>query len=196
MDGVTADPVHRAILRHGWTGVLVEPLADMMQKLKATYSGCKGLGFEMAAITESPGDHRMYRVSPDAIDDGRAPDWAGGISSLYLDRNALSGQRVTEEDAARIRPFIVEETVAGIVFDDLVAKHGIDRMDVLQIDTEGADLMILRQVDLSKFRPKVIHLEFYNLPPTDKSACVELLKSHGYRVYIGADGVDLLSLRG
>ena len=34
---------------------------------------------------------------------------------------------------------LVTETVDCVTFDDLLVKHGIDRIDYLQIDTEGYD---------------------------------------------------------
>lgn len=38
-DGVLGDPLHDSVLRHKLTGLLVEPLPNLCERLKANYAG-------------------------------------------------------------------------------------------------------------------------------------------------------------
>jgi hypothetical protein len=39
---------------------------------------------------------------------------------------------------------------------DLFERHSLNAIDLLHIDTEGADFKVLSQLNLNKYRPKVI----------------------------------------
>jgi FkbM family methyltransferase len=192
-DGKSFDLLHPFITRFHWAGILVEPLADVYAELVSTYQGHSNLRFENAAVSESAEKQKMYRIPIGAVASGAAPDWAVGISSLYRDRNALGGHRVSSDDYRRIQHLITETEVNCIPFDRLVTKHGVDRIDVLQIDTEGHDYHILKQVDFSRFLPILIYFEAYNLPANELAASLELLKAHGYTCYRYPD--DILAVQ-
>src|SRR3989338_9032362 len=67
MDGVSFDPLYAVAKKHGWRGLLVEPLPDLFAKLKENYSGVAGVSFENMAVAEEKGEKVMYRVSPQAV---------------------------------------------------------------------------------------------------------------------------------
>jgi FkbM family methyltransferase len=174
MDGTRFDPLYPLILRHGWTGLLVEPLPDLFAELLETYRARSGLVFENVAVAETEGERTMFRILPRTIADKALPDWAVGISSLFPDKNALGW--------SDLAPHVVEERVRCLDLPALLAKHRIDRIDVFQIDAAGADLMILAQLDWRRFRPSLIQLEICNLTADEKDACRSLLSGHGYRL--------------
>ena len=92
MDGVVDDPLREHVLASGWRGLLVEPLPDMFERLRANYAGREGLRFERTAIVDRSGPVEMFRVDPQQL--ARFPSWVGGLSSLYCDRNNLSKPRI------------------------------------------------------------------------------------------------------
>jgi FkbM family methyltransferase len=182
MDGIAFDPLYDAVLKHGWGGLLVEPLPDLFAQLCRTYAGRKGIILENIAIADTTGSMTMTRVKPDAVAQGLVPSWAKGMSSLFEDRNGLAGHRISGEDFEKIRPHIMRETVRCDTLDNILRKHDIAKVDILQIDVEGYDYHVLKQVDFSRFRPTVIRMEWCNLPQNEKQSSRDLLRRWGYRM--------------
>ncbi|MCS6316685.1 MAG: FkbM family methyltransferase [Nitrospira sp.] len=180
-DGFAFDPIHESVVKHGWHGLLIEPLPDLFAQLRETYDGREGMLFENVAVADYTGQKTMIRVDPEAVELGRVPYWAKGIGSFYHDRNALGGQRISDAEFATIRPHIISETVRCDTLENLFQKHRIHKVDLLQIDVEGYDYLVLKQFDFSRFRPRVIRMEWDNLPQDEKQMTVALLKQWGYR---------------
>ena len=65
--------------------------------------------------------------------------------------------------------------------DTLLERHGISRIDLLVIDTEGHDFEILRALDFTRFRPVLLMFEHQHLSANDKAAAYALLETHGYK---------------
>jgi FkbM family methyltransferase len=178
---VSFDPLHHYVIDYHWRGLLVEPLPDLFEQLQRTYAGHAGLIFEQVAIADQRGTRAMYRVAPDAIAQGLVPDWAKGIASFYADRNALGGKRIPPEAFEQIRPFIVIQSVPCERLDTLLCHHAVTKIDVFMADVEGYDYEVLRQLDLERFKPRVILMEWYNLPDEEKTLSLTLLRMHGYQ---------------
>lgn len=192
-DGISFDPIHRHVVRHRWQGLLVEPLPDFFQQLTETYQSYPGLILENVAIAETAGYRDMYRVSSGGLAKGTLPDWAKGIASFFNDRNALGGCRIPEKLFERIRPYITIQKVRCETLDDLLRKHHVVKIDLLQIDVEGYDYQILKQLDFGRFRPRVIRMEWFNLPEDEKRLALELLRPQGYRIRLSK--MDLIAWR-
>lgn len=194
MDGKAFDPLHKAIRRHLWTGLLVEPMPDMMKKLQANYADIEGLEFAELAIAEVTEKRTMKRVCAAAIDAGRVPLWAAGLSSLAPERTALSGRALTTEQFAAIEREVEEIEVECVTFPELAARHQIGSFDILQVDAEGYDYNILQQIDLSRYRPQTIQIEIVNLPAEEIVAALAQLHSASYSSYVMEDGQDLFAV--
>ena len=81
---------------------------------------------------------------------------------------------------------VKEETVNCITFDELVKKHTIEKIDILQIDTEGYDYLIFKQIDLDRFKPEFIRIEICNLPKDEEDKVIDKFSKHGYHyIYDG-----------
>jgi len=170
-DGVSIDPIRDFILRYRWHGILVEPLPDIFAKLKQNYSGSPQLILENCAIGEAR-ELTLYRVRPDIAD--TAP-WLHELASF--DREVVLRHR---DVFPRIAEFLVEERVPSISFSALMSRHGVDRIDVLVIDTEGYDLEILKQVDFPRLRPRVLLYEHKHLSAVQQNEAKALLAGNGY----------------
>ena len=181
MDGVSFDPLYAVVMKYRWRGLLVEPLPDLFARLKENYKDATGVLFENAAIAEERGEKVMYRVAPQAVQQGLVPPWAGGISSFFLDKNALGGKGVTDEAFKKILPHVITERVATDTLRAILDRNHIKKIDVLQIDTEGYDFQVLRQFDFSIFKPVLIRMEECNLSDAEKTAAIKLFASHGYQ---------------
>jgi len=184
MDGKTFDPIYEFVHKYGWHGILVEPLKDHFESLKLNYSGCEGLIFENVAITEESGTREINRIPTQVVNDNHVPNWGLGAASFYTDRNALEWNNVREH--------VIQEEVDCITLPELIEKHNVEEIDVLQIDAEGYDYNILRQLDFNKFHPYIINLEIVNLPKSEQKECRRLLDAHDY-LHIKA-GYNLLAI--
>lgn len=193
MDGVSFDPVHPLVSELGWSGLLVEPLPDLFEKLRRNYADHPGLVFENCAVADRTGTVDLFRIPAEVVERGELPDWANGISSMFTDRSVLGGRRGSPEHIAVIERERISVPVQSMTLADLLAAHRIDHIDLLQIDTEGADWMVLRQVPFETLRPAVIHMEHYNLPEDERHAAIDLLLQWQYAVR--ADHKDLLATR-
>ena len=176
-DGVTSDPVRKYIITYKWKGILIEPEKENFLKLKNNYKTQPQLKFENVAIADKNG-HVEFYSSP-----------RNGLSSMYPDEwynkkkddNYGYKNRIKVGGSKKIK-------VKASTFASLLQKHNVKRIDLLQIDTEGYDYEIIKQIDFSKFRPGAIHYEDRHIKDKDKKTCIALLKKNGYKVLrLGAD---------
>jgi FkbM family methyltransferase len=184
MDGKTFDPVHEYITRFGWRGLMVEPIKEHFETLKKNYAEHPNIAFANVAIAEKAGVKIMHRIPTQHVVDEEVPKWGVGVASFYADRNALAFEEV--------QAFIIEEEVQCQTLPEVLREHNINQIDILQIDAEGHDYHILKQLDFSQFKPKVINLEIVNLPKEEKNEVHKLLDAQGY-LYIKA-GYDLFAV--
>lgn len=191
MDGKSFDPVYETIQSHNWHALLVEPIPDIFEKLKKNYEGSTGILFENCAITNKDGHTNMFRMPPSFIEEGREA-WAG-TSSLFKDRNILSGNSLSEQDKKTVGAAMVKERVRTLTMRSLLAKHSVKRVDVLQIDVEGADWHVLKQFPFDQYTPFIVNVEHYNLPRKERDALMSLLLDLKYELY--ADEKDVLATK-
>jgi FkbM family methyltransferase len=170
-DGVVQDPLRKYITEYGWRGVLVEPQARAARRLRELYQGSDRIVVLQAAVDDDAGKRKLFTV-----DSQFAPAWAGALASFQRD-TILKHSRLIPGLEAMIR----EEIVDCIRFDD-VLKHLLPRrLDILQIDTEGADAYLLSLFPFEKVRPAIIHWEVTHLSKKEREDCLGRLASFGYR---------------
>ncbi len=95
--------------------------------------------------------------------------------------------------AVDLEPWIREIAVECITFDALCRRHGLERLDLLHIDAEGADYEILQRVDFRRYRPTVVLFEHMHLTAAEKQGAVALLRRANYR--LREVDVDMLAIR-
>jgi FkbM family methyltransferase len=117
--------------RRGWTGILVEPLAECAARLRSMRSA------------------RVYQVAAGAPEDCGTRRWllvAGGLSTLQP-RTKL-GVEASERRLVEVR-----------TLDSMLRESGVDHIDFLSIDVEGAELDVLKGLSLDRYRPRLVLLE-------------------------------------
>jgi hypothetical protein len=67
-------------------------------------------------------------------------------------------------------------------------------IDLLQIDTEGADGYIFSLFPLDRVRPSIIHWEVKHLSTPEREECLGRLAGFGYRFALSGDE-DMLAVR-
>ena len=130
------DPVAGSQSHHleqaGWTGILVEPLADCARRLRAER---RARVFEVAAgAPEDDGQERPFIL-------------AGSLSTL-------AAHTVVAPEVHRTVGRVLVRTL-----DSMLAEAGIDRLDFISIDVEEAQHAVLRGFSIARFRPRLMLVE-------------------------------------
>ena len=184
-DGVHNDPVYPFIAQYGWRGVAVEPDPDVFEELRRNYRQFSSVAVEHAAIAATP--RLLYRI-------GNGPFERAQWMSQFT---AASPGRVREVIGlvrkygllgpvpSDLEDYVEPIDVPCLTFQQLVDRHEIERIDYLNIDVEGDDLEVLEQVDLDRFRNRLLCIE---MDPERDSRAAEVeqrLQRLGYRAHKG-----------
>ena len=60
----------------------------------------------------------------------------------------------------------------------------LEKIDFLQIDAEGYDYEILKELDFKRFKPQIINLESHYFDDRTRKECEALLLQNGYRFFM------------
>lgn len=140
-DGITFSNTRR-LAELGWEGVLVEPSPTAFARLKENYSRMKGFYLYPFALGETNGTVTLYE----------------------------SGELIKKGDVALVSTIHEQEksrwTPANVKFNPVEVKIfrwktflnrlKIKKFDFISIDIEGADLDLLRQIDLSDTKMLIV----------------------------------------
>jgi FkbM family methyltransferase len=179
-DGDTADPLFALAKELRLRGCLVEPQRTAFERLKLNYAFSNAVTFECAAIADADGPTSLYVPNVDWLRQ-RGVKWSDPLAAASLSRDQVVRQ--VRKYAGEAPPECIDtERIETLSFSSLVAKHGIDRIDLLQIDTEGHDGKILSMIDLERWRPRLIHWEQRFLARREKQQLSRRLRRIGYRI--------------
>jgi len=110
------------------------------------------------------------------VDSQTAPSWAGGLASFQRETIVKHSDLVPG-----LETMIREDSVDCITFDKVLECLPCKRIDLLQIDTEGADGYILSLFPLDRVQPSIIHWEVKHLSKPQREECLDRLAGFGYR---------------
>jgi FkbM family methyltransferase len=186
-DGVKFDPICRQVRVRPWTGVMVEPVPYLFERLEAQHGGGRRVRLENAAVADHDGGQPFYFLA-EARPGDVVPDWYDALGSFRRDV-VLSHREHIPDIEARLQT----TEVPCITFEALCRKHGLTRLDLVHIDTEGYDFEVIKLIDLDRWMPTVLLFEHKHLSADDHVACAAHLERHGYDLM--ADDTDTLCLR-
>ena len=138
------------------------------------YCGWQGL------LCEPDPRHQVNR--PNCIVERCCVGPAGSVSLGLCDDPFLSGTLRGPKGKAVLRANSRVE-VEQIPLTTLLLKHGVARVDLVSIDTEGTELEAWQTLDLARWSPivAVIELDSWGLP--DRSGeIIEAMRADGYRM--------------
>lgn len=147
--------------QRGWQGIVVEP-----QEALASL-------------------HRQVRPR-DTVVSGIVGAQSGSATLFVVDRlHALTTTVETYADNAKNHGAdVVPITVPAMTLAELCAAHGIETIDFLKIDVEGAEADVIAGADWHRYRPKVVVVEAIK-PLTGEpawDAWEGMLLGHGYQL--------------
>jgi FkbM family methyltransferase len=187
-DGSQHDHLRPHILERAWTGIMVEPVPYVFERLRRNYDGIDRVTLENVAIAERDGELSFHYLEDASEDERRAlPDWYDGIGSFSRDAVLSHASHIPDLEGR-----LVSRPVPTLTFESLCERHAVERLDLLLIDTEGYDWRILRSIDLERRRPQLLVYEHYHLSRGEQAECVKHLRRHGYRMM--AEGFDTFCL--
>lgn len=183
-DGVQNDPLRKYIDRCGWRGVMVEPQSKACAKLRTLYAANDRIAVMNAALDREPDTRTLYTIA----ESSGAPPWAGGLASF--DRAVIEKHRDQIPD---LDDMIQEESVPCVPFHSVLDKLAAPRLDLLRIDTEGADGFILSLFPFERIKPAIVHWEVKHLTTRQREDALDHLAVHGYR-FAPSGGEDMLAV--
>lgn len=171
-DGLFCDPIRKYILKYRWNGILIEPVRYLFERLVNNYRGIDGLVFENVAIAETDGIRDIYRYRENQAD---LPAWAEGTASLLMNFTSRHQGKISN-----IEGRLISEKVETLTLSTLLKKHGVKKIDLLLIDTEGYDYRIIETIDFVNIKPRMIYFEKICLTDCEYRECIKLLEGNGY----------------
>lgn len=185
-DGVAGDPLHDLIVKDQWSGILIEPVKYLFERLEANYQECSNLIFRNIAISneDSSRDFWYLRENTDAL-----PFWYEQLGSFLPEVILKSNTEIPN-----IKDYLVSEKVDCLTLETLIEQHNIEKIDLFHTDVEGYDFEIIKQIDFEKFHPAIVMYEHKHLTESDKEESRNYLKSKGYTVIY--DHIDTLGFIG
>ncbi len=185
-DGKTNDLLYSYIDKYNLRGIIVEPQVDVFEKLKMSHKIHSRLAFANVAIAGKTQKMTFYTVKKELIDD-----------SNYFQATAISSfnKRVFEETlkrriggfikniSANLDDYTEKKVIEALSFEDFVSQYKIQKIDFLFLDCEGYDFEILKTIDFTAYKPKVINFESKFMSDVDREACESMLISHGYKLF-------------
>lgn len=174
-NGVAFDPLNELIKRNGeWSGVLFEPGVDAFEELKITYNGKDKLILVNAAVLDVDGKATLYC----------------GSTTPHFTMDRTMANRVFD-----ITPKEVEVDVLSPK--SIVNNYNIQKIDLLQVDTEGRDFTIVKAFLENGIYPEIIRFEFIHMyyENYNTSDAVQYLESHGYNCFFVKNDVDIVAIK-
>lgn len=182
-DGITGDPIQKYVEKCRWKGILIEPQARAADKLRQLYRTNDRIRVVQAALDRESRTRKIFTVDP-----RNGPSWAGGLASFEL-KTILKHCDLVPGLETMIR----EDTVDCITFEKVLERLPGEHLDLLQIDTEGADGFILSLFPFDRMKPAIIHWEIKHLARLEQEETLQRLQQHGYR-FARSGGEDMLAV--
>jgi FkbM family methyltransferase len=167
------------------TGILVEPVASLYERLCERFFSYQNLFLENSAVDTKTKTRTIYKLK----EISHFPEWTKGLAS-FKKKVILSHQ----DEIADIMQYIVEEKVTCVTIASLLKKYQFPALNILQIDTEGYDFEIIKSINFELTRPDIIIFEHMHLTYYIYYAAVNYLNERNYFVARNHNTFDLIAI--
>ncbi len=176
-DGVSGDPLYNLINKNvAWEALFIEPVPYLFEKLKENYGNHPRFRFENVAINDGT-YQTFYSVKNSAkLEIPNLPMW-------YDQLGSFNRKNITKHLNGVLEPYIEEINIKGATLPYILNSNKIKSLDLLHIDAEGYDWVVLSQLDLKSFKPKIILFEHKHLSSLEKEQSLGFLKRYNYSVF-------------
>ena len=151
---------------HGWTGINVEPIKEVFDKLAIARPTSINLN---CAVSDTNG-------TAEFIYNSGYTEMLSGLKAHYDPRHAARlGRELVAYKGSSATITIPTRTLASVF-----EEHNIRHVNYLSIDVEGAEFAVIRSIDFSKVFIDVIGFE--NNYNDASSPIIAYLDAHGYKI--------------
>jgi FkbM family methyltransferase len=150
---------------------------------------------QVIGVEPVPDLHAMAARAPGITAEQRAVNSDGRPVELHLNRGSAACATIHPRLA---QPGVVTLTVKGTTIGELLARHRVDRADLVKLDVEGAELEILEALDPGTLaRIDQLTVEFHDFIDLEQSGAVqavtERLRNAGFQcLRFSLDNSDVL----
>ena len=135
--------------------LLVEPVGHNIVSIKKNLANFNNIILEEVALSNKSGIREFFFIKAKSVHKLKK-HWSSGIGSF--NKNHILAHRskrfkVEEED-------IEKKNINCLSFNDLMIKHNVTSIDKLNIDIEGSEYEILKNINYDKINIKKIMFEF------------------------------------
>lgn len=161
-DGISHSNSYFFEKNRGWSGICIEPIPDVFKKMteirqSINYNVC---------ISEEEGIVNFRRVHG-------APEMLSGILEFMTPEHISRIKKECELNNGSYEDIKIESRNINSILE----SHGINKIDYLSIDTEGAELIILKTINFEK-----LNIEFLTVENNESSEEIRnFLKAKGYQ---------------
>lgn len=193
-DGILDDPIYSEVCKFNYNLHVVEPVPKYYDELKQNYLHMSNVKCYNFAISSFTGVAKLNYIN--CVNSKY--DWLKGCSSLYTNKNVLSGfmgKSLDIKASDDIIKFInlnkSEIIVNTFTLSDFLKNNSINSVDVFITDTEGEDFNIFKQFDFKNYKPKLYYTEIYNWTDEEKGKSISKLTNLNYICI--TDGYNMLA---
>lgn len=175
-DGKTGDPIFgTSSLNSQWSGILIEPVPYLFEKLKRNYGNSPRFLFENVAVGNSSGTAPFYFISPQAKHE------LENLPVRYDQIGSFDKNHLHKHFGGVLDAYIQTIDVRVCTLQEVLARHSWSTIDLLHTDAEGHDWEILGSVDLDHLAAKLVIFEHKHLLPDAKFDAISKMIDGGYR---------------
>ncbi len=167
-DGVTISNTHFLEKHRAWQGICVEPIPERFAELESNrqchcIQGCIDEKAGTREFIHIHGGNRIDLMGYENIEGEQYPRLRGrehtemlsGLAHAYHPQH----RRLIDNELVALGGTKEHINVRCYTFDDMMQWWGQPTIDYLSLDTEGGELEILKTIDFSRIRIKVISVE-------------------------------------
>ena len=110
-----------------------------------------------------------------------------GLPAWYNQLGSFDKNNIIKHFDGLLEPYIISESVKIRTLDSLAEEYG--SFQFLHIDAEGHDYQVLSSLNLDKFQPKIILMEYKHLANEQLQAMIKKFIKYQYKYRFFSDDV-------
>ncbi len=152
------------------TGISIEPVKAYFDNLPTR----EGLIKVNAAVSNESGIGKMFYCKPEFIDALRLPQWLKGCNSLNKEHPSV--RKWCDESGVQFRDLVSEDVCPLVTMSTIFEAYDVEEVDFLKIDTEGHDVVIMKNLLTMSDLPTIHRIQFESNELTSREDLIDILK--------------------
>jgi len=182
-DGVSNDFLYGFVSTRKAAGLVIEPVEEYYKQLVENYRKFPSIIPVNIAVHATEKCLTLFKVKQESL--AQLPVWANGIASSNEAHHLNSGIGKEHMQTITVKADTLMNTVQAYDFSKYI--------HYLQIDVEGYDDEVVKQIDFKKLHPSIIRFEYMNLSEEQTVRTIRFLKRQGYYCYY--EEIDVVAVK-